>query len=105
MQIYHAELKKFEDTNFGSGEEISLFVDKDTSASTANDKNTEPGVLEPMVRLIGSLRQRTQTFSKVKYRFKSLLITIIDTILFYFILEIHRRIRKYFKWFTTRSWF
>ena len=59
MQIYHAELKKFEDTNFGSGEEISLVVE----ASEANDKNTEPGVLEPMVRLIGSLRQKTQTFS------------------------------------------
>ena len=63
MQIYHAELKQFEDTNFGSGEEISLVVDKIPSASTAIDKNTEPGVLDPMVRLMGSLRQKTQMFS------------------------------------------
>ena len=52
MQIYHAELKQFEDLNFGSGEDISIVVDKVTSSPTSNDKNSEPAVLEPTVRLI-----------------------------------------------------
>ena len=52
MQIYHAELKQFEDTNFGSGEEIPLVDDKGSSVPTTNHKNSEPAILEPTVRLV-----------------------------------------------------
>ena len=50
--MYHAELKKFEDINFGSGDEISLIVDE---VSTTNDKTSEPASLDPSVRLLGYL--------------------------------------------------
>ena len=51
MQIYHAEVKGFEDIHFGSGDHI-LEIKKDSAITTTNDKADEPAILDPSVRLI-----------------------------------------------------
>ena len=49
LQMLHAKVRRFEDINYGSGDDVPLILDENRLSSDTNDKTSEPAVLDPSV--------------------------------------------------------
>ena len=47
--MLQADVRRFEDINYGSGDDVSLILDENKLSSDTNDKTSEPAVLDPSV--------------------------------------------------------
>ena len=47
--MLQADVRRFEDINYGSGDDVSLVLDENKLSSDTNDKPSEPAALDPSV--------------------------------------------------------
>ena len=47
--MLQADVRRFEDINYGSGDDVSLILDENKLSSDTNDKTSDPAVLDPSV--------------------------------------------------------
>ena len=61
--MLQADVRRFEDINYGSGDDVSLILDENKLSSDTNDKTSEPAVLDPSVCSVVFFRQMTLIIS------------------------------------------
>jgi hypothetical protein len=49
LQMLQADIRRFEDINYGSGDDVSLILDENKLSSDTNDNTSELAVLDPSV--------------------------------------------------------
>jgi hypothetical protein len=47
--MLQADIRRFEDINYGSGDDVSLILDENKLSSDTNDNTSELAVLDPSV--------------------------------------------------------
>ena len=47
--MLQADVRRFEDINYGSGDDVSLVLDENNLSSDSNVKTSEPAVFDPSV--------------------------------------------------------